>query len=101
MMFNAKERAMTNPVKTVMLTGAAGNLGQAVAAAFAASGANLVLLDLRRESLERRFGVESAQRLFVPANLLDESEVRRAVQTAITRFGRIDVLCNLAGGFRM
>ena len=92
---------MTNPVKTVMLTGAAGNLGQAVATAFAASGANLVLLDQRRESLAQRFGAETAQRLFVPANLLDENEVRVAVQTAITRFGRIDVLCNLAGGFRM
>lgn len=92
---------MTTPVKTVMLTGAAGNLGQAVASAFAASGANLVLLDLRRESLEQRFGAESARRMFAPANLLDEGEVGVAVQAAITRFGRIDVLCNLAGGFRM
>lgn len=92
---------MTPPLTTVLLTGAAGNLGHAVAGAFAANGANLVLLDQRRESLERRFGNESAQRMFAPANLLDEGEVKVAVQAAITRFGRIDVLCNLAGGFRM
>ena len=35
-------------MRTVMLTGAAGNLGRAVASAFAETGANLVLLDVKR-----------------------------------------------------
>lgn len=86
---------------TVMVTGAAGNLGRAVVNAFAAQGANLVLVDLRRESLEQSFGEETAQRLFAPANLLEQDQVHAAVQAAVARFGRIDVLCNLAGGFRM
>ena len=34
-------------------------------------------------------------------NLLDQNQVTQAVATAMQRFGRIDVLCNLAGGFRM
>ena len=37
---------------TVMLTGAAGNLGRAVAGAFAEAGASLVLLDLKRGALQ-------------------------------------------------
>ena len=92
---------MATTSQTVMVTGAAGNLGRAVADAFAARGARLVLVDLRRDSLELRYGQEDAQRLFAPADLLEPGDAQAAVQAAIARFGRIDVLCNLAGGFRM
>jgi len=87
--------------RTVIVTGAAGNLGKAVAGAFAASGANLVLVDLKRESLEGAFGSENDQRLFAPANLLEMAQATGVAQAALARFRRIDVLCNLAGGFRM
>lgn len=87
--------------QTVMVTGAGGNLGRAVAHAFARAGAKLVLVDLQRESLEKAFGQEDEQSLFVPANLLDKDQVSAAVKTATDRFTRIDVVCNLAGGFRM
>ena len=87
--------------KTVMVTGASGNLGRAVANTFAQYGANLVLVDLQRESLAQVFGPEDDQRLFAPANLLDQDQVAAAVALAIGRFARIDVLCNVAGGFRM
>ncbi len=92
---------MANPPRTVMITGAAGNLGRAVAAAFADDGANLVLVDLQRDGLERAFGAEGPTRLFAPTNLLDAAQVQASVDAALARFGRIDVLCNLAGGFRM
>lgn len=87
--------------RTVMITGAAGHLGRAVAAAFAERGANLVLLDLKREALRKAYGGEDERRLFVPTNLLEQREVEAAVGEAIARFERIDVLCNIAGGFRM
>lgn len=87
--------------RTVIVTGAAGNLGQAVARAFADRGANLVLLARRREQLEKAFGTENPQRLFAIADLLDQAQVKAAVQQAVDQFGRIDVLCNTAGGFRM
>jgi NAD(P)-dependent dehydrogenase (short-subunit alcohol dehydrogenase family) len=86
--------------RTVMVTGAAGNLGRAVAAAFAELGANLVLVDLQRERLEA-FGPASQHRMLAPANLLVQDEVNATVNAALAHFGRIDVLCNLAGGFRM
>ena len=87
--------------RTILITGAAGNLGRAVAGAFAARGANLVLVDLRRDSLDKAFGAEDERRIFAPADLLDAAHVESVVQRAIQRFGRIDVLCNIAGGFRM
>lgn len=92
---------MTTNNRTVMVTGAAGNLGRAVVNAFAAEGANLVLVDLRRETLAQSYGAENKQRLFAPINLLEQEQVDGTVKEAIGRFGRIDVLCNLAGGFRM
>ena len=87
--------------RTVIVTGAAGNLGKAVAAAFAEQEANVVLVDLERQGLQRAFEAEHDRRAFVPANLLDMAGATAVAQATIARFGRIDVLCNIAGGFRM
>ena len=87
--------------QTVLITGAAGNLGRAVAGAFAAQDANLVLVDLNPEALARVFGSESDRIMFAPTSLLDQAQVNATVQKAIDRFRRIDVLCNIAGAFRM
>ena len=87
--------------RTVVITGAAGNLGRAVAEAFAARGANLVLVDLKNEALQRVFGAGDSRRLLAAANLLDQAQLDAMAMQAVERFGRIDVLANLAGGFRM
>ena len=87
--------------RTVIVTGAAGNLGKAVATAFAEQGENLVLVDLQRDSLAAAFGAENPQRVFAAENLLEMAGATSVAQTALARFGRIDVLCNIAGGFRM
>lgn len=87
--------------RTVMVTGAAGNLGQAVAAAFSAQGAQLVLLDRQLDALHQAYGTADTDRLLVATDLLDAAQVAAAQAAALARFGRIDVLCNLAGGFRM
>jgi NAD(P)-dependent dehydrogenase (short-subunit alcohol dehydrogenase family) len=86
---------------SVLITGAAGNLGRALANAFAERGANLVLVDLNREGLEKVFGGADERRLLAPTNLLDQAQVDATVKKALERFQRINVLANLAGGFRM
>jgi NAD(P)-dependent dehydrogenase (short-subunit alcohol dehydrogenase family) len=85
--------------KNVLVTGAAGNLGKAVAAGFAAEGAALVLFDIDEKTL--RAAYPSGNHLLVPVNLLDPASVAAAVDTALKKLGRIDVLANIAGGFRM
>src|SRR5215831_4787912 len=92
---------MTSPAKTVFITGAAGNLGRAIAAAFEARGANLVVVGRTKESLAAALGAENERRLFVTADLLDQAALDSAVILARQRFAKVDVLCNIAGGFRM
>jgi len=82
--------------RTILITGASGNLGRAVANAFAGLGARLILMDVRRGDLK-----DSEKQLVLETNLLDAESLRAAVAKALERFGRIDVLCNIAGGFRM
>ena len=86
--------------RTVLITGAAGHLGRALAAAFESEGANLVLVDRDLELLQRAFGAEASVHLLAPCDLLQAVQVQAVVDTALARFGRIDVLCNIAGGFR-
>lgn len=82
--------------RTVVITGAAGNLGKAVAAAFRSQGARLVLVDRQAEGLQRAFGEASGAEL-VAVDLLDADQVRASLQG----LDHVDVLCHLAGGFRM
>ena len=87
--------------KTCLVTGAAGNLGRAVAAAFAAAGASLCLVDIDEASLRAAHGRDDERTLLARADLVDPDSVAQAVAAATARFPRIDVLCNIAGGFRM
>ena len=87
--------------KTVFVTGAAGNLGRAIAAAFEQRGANLVLVARTKESLAAALGTESERRVFIAADLLDQGAIDWVVRLTRERFGRLDILCNIAGGFKM
>lgn len=92
---------MNKANQVVVVTGACGNLGQAVAARFRQGGATLVLLDLDRQQLEQRYGPENDRQHFSATDLLDRAGVAAAIKDTVGRLGRIDVLCNIAGGFRM
>jgi NAD(P)-dependent dehydrogenase (short-subunit alcohol dehydrogenase family) len=92
---------MTFKNQTVIITGAAGNLGQAVAARFAAEGANLALLDLNQAALDKVPTTGAGDVLRQIADLSDTVSVSAAIGAVTARFGRIDALCNIAGGFHM
>lgn len=83
--------------RTVLITGAAGNLGRAVAQAFANQGDRLVLIDLQQDRLTSTFGAPNDKQRLLAVDLLD----RDATHAAVSEVGRVDVLCHLAGGFRM
>lgn len=83
--------------KNVLVTGAGGNLGRAVAHAFAQAGARVVLLDRHDAPLPETGGGHLA----LQADLLDADSLGKAIDQAVQACGRIDVVCNLAGGFAM
>jgi NAD(P)-dependent dehydrogenase (short-subunit alcohol dehydrogenase family) len=89
--------------QVVMVAGAAGNLGGAVARAFAAAGAHLVLLDRAPDRLAGLFPEWAASGdhlLLAGVDATDPTSVEAAVQAALARFGHIDVLANTVGGYR-
>jgi NAD(P)-dependent dehydrogenase (short-subunit alcohol dehydrogenase family) len=87
----------------VIVTGAAGNLGQAVARAFHRAQAKLVLVDRSPDRLQQIYPewVDSPDSyLATGVDLVDSDAVERMVKTALERFGQIDVLANTVGGYR-
>ncbi|MEQ1955360.1 SDR family NAD(P)-dependent oxidoreductase [Mesorhizobium yinganensis] len=87
--------------KTVLITGATGNLGRAVAESFLKEGARLALVGSRKESLERAYGGLAAEHLGLAADLGDALAAAGAVAEAERVFGRIDAVCAIAGAFEM
>lgn len=86
--------------QVVLITGAAGNLGSAVAEGFRQAGARLVLMDLRLEKLEAAYG-SWENVLLLPADLTNEESINQAVAQAIDEMQQIHILANIAGGFTM
>ena len=87
----------THAGKVILITGAAGNLGRAVATAFAERGASLVLADYSTEGLEAI--PESG--LKIQVDLTSEASTRAMVAETVKENGQIVVLANIAGGFSM
>ncbi|MGH3521146.1 MAG: glucose 1-dehydrogenase [Haloechinothrix sp.] len=85
--------------KVALITGAARGQGAAEARLFAASGAHVVLTDvLAREGKEVAESIGAAAR-FVRHDVSDEADWLAAVDTALTEFGRLDILVNNAAIF--
>jgi len=84
--------------KCVLVTGAAGALGIAVARRFARTGAKLALLDKSIAPL--RTQEASLGGLAIEVDLLAAQAVGSAVREVHSKLGPIEVLCNIAGGFR-
>jgi NAD(P)-dependent dehydrogenase (short-subunit alcohol dehydrogenase family) len=89
--------------RVVLVSGASGNLGRAVVQAFHTAGAHLVLPDRAPDRIQKLFPEVSdpAEHLLVGSvDASDSDAVGRAVDSALARFGRIDVLANTVGGYR-
>jgi NAD(P)-dependent dehydrogenase (short-subunit alcohol dehydrogenase family) len=89
--------------KVALVTGAAGNLGQALCKALAAQGASIAMVDRTVEALEgaRTHLPAGGEVAMFAADLIDPASVADLVERVIAHFGRVDILANIAGGFAM
>jgi NAD(P)-dependent dehydrogenase (short-subunit alcohol dehydrogenase family) len=88
--------------KVAVVTGAAQGFGFACARRLAEAGAAVVLADRRADRLQRardRLAAEGREVASVEVDVSVQTDVDRIVETAVSRFGRLDVLVNNAGIF--
>jgi 3-oxoacyl-[acyl-carrier protein] reductase len=84
--------------KTVLITGAAGGIGSAVARAFAAAGANVVAADKgNTDATVNAARSSGAQILGVSLDVTNLASIKAMVQQAESHFGGIDILVTAAG----
>ena len=91
-----------NADRVVLITGATGGLGRVVGAAFAADGARLGLVGTDHErlaALAADLGLAADRWVPAIADLSDPTAARVALATVIERFGRVDVVLHLVGGW--
>ena len=87
--------------KTAIITGAGGVLGGSIAKSFVQSGAKVIAIDIRREELDARvkelpdLGGEA---IGLVGNVLDTASLEKVATEALSKWGRIDILLNIAGG---
>jgi NAD(P)-dependent dehydrogenase (short-subunit alcohol dehydrogenase family) len=81
--------------KTAIVTGAAHGIGKAIAAMFDRAGAHVTILDVDEAAGTGAVAVLKQAR-FVHCDVSNEDGVRRAMDDAARRNGRIDVVCNNA-----
>jgi len=89
--------------KIVAISGAAGGLGPTVARAFSDAGASLAVAGRSEESLVRlldSLALPEERRLATAVDLTDEAATRGWSERVIAKFGRVDIVLHLVGGYR-
>ncbi len=100
-----KEGGMTEQLtgKVALVTGAGSGMGAAAALALAAAGARIAATDLDEAAVARTVrAIEAAggEALAIVGDVVSTADVRGMVETAVARFGTIDILACIAGVLR-
>ena len=89
--------------RIAVITGGSSGLGRATAIRFANSGARIVVADLKSAGVEKeiidKHGKDGA--IFVKCDVTQESSIEALVKEAARWGGRVDIMCNYAGTFRL
>jgi NAD(P)-dependent dehydrogenase (short-subunit alcohol dehydrogenase family) len=85
--------------KVAIVTGASGGIGSVTSRALARAGVDVVLSAPASEldALQRLAGELEGRAFVVPTDVTVRADVDRLVQATLERFGRIDILANIAG----
>lgn len=93
---------MSKQNRNVLITGGTGFLGSAVTKAFLAQGDTVAVTYLFDNEVERfkQYNPELSEKVtFIYANVTEESEIQKTLQTYLSQFGHLDILVNIVGGF--
>ena len=86
--------------KVAFVTGAASGIGRATTIRLASEGASLYIVDMNQAGLEettKLCGEQGADVEQQTCDVSNEEQVNGAIQACVDRFGKLDVLCNIAG----
>lgn len=86
--------------KVVIVTGAAGGIGGAISARFAAEGAQVIVTDMNSEGADATVAqivAEGGRARALASDISTAEGCRAIIENVISTKGRIDVLCNNAG----
>lgn len=81
--------------KVAIVTGAASGLGKATADLFVAEGAKVIYSDIYETAQDLK--LEAASALYVKCDVSNKGEVKALIETAINKFGALDIMVNNAG----
>ncbi|CAN1178878.1 Short chain aldehyde dehydrogenase 1 [Linum perenne] len=85
--------------KVALITGGASGIGESTVRLFVQNGAKVLIADVQDklgESLAQELGLPETIS-FVHCNITSDSDVQNAVDTAISRYGQLDIMYNNAG----
>lgn len=90
--------------KIALITGAAGNIGEVICERYLREGATVVMVGRNRAKLEdcrarllKRTGAKADACAVLPFDASDPGQVRVGIESALERFGRLDIVVNNAG----
>jgi len=83
--------------KVAVITGAASGIGRAAVDLFVAEGARVIAADIQDDKGARIEEDHQGRAHYVRCDVMQEADIKAAVEAAQTRFGRLDILFNNAG----